>query len=187
VSRHGCASCPEVSANLTSIAPAAPTCRPETRSRRRKPPALACPSPSSGGPICSSERHPDRPGIQAGVLTRPSRIAYRLLRHRAPCLPAPRQARRIQRRGRPHPSARWRRSPASGHAYTKSTVTVSFGGTAGPTLAQRPWRRPEAAQLSLPPYPPIPRAAPRYPAPPADGGAQPEGPAGSRPGPWPPP
>jgi hypothetical protein len=66
-------------------------------------------------------------------------------------------------------------------------LTVSFGGTAGPTLARRPWRRPEAARLSLQPSPPIPRAAPRYSAPPADRGAQPEGPAASRPGPWPPP
>jgi hypothetical protein len=113
------------------------------------------------------------------------RIAQEELAALPPSHRSPRQARHILTESDNvliHPA-----QMASGTPPPGARLTVSFGGTAGPTLARRPWRRPEAARLSLQPSPPIPRAAPRYPAPPADRGSQPEGPAASRPGPSPPP
>jgi hypothetical protein len=47
----------------------------QSTSVRDRKPCGSAGFPSSGGPICPSERDPDRPGIQAGVLTAPSLLA----------------------------------------------------------------------------------------------------------------
>jgi hypothetical protein len=152
----------------------APGTRPSLASSR------GCGTSATGTPIAPSTAtarasRAGRGSASRGMAVAGASIAVHLGRVAASGLRIPP---RLARRGPERPlGARGRHRPRG--------VTVSFVRTGGPTLARLPWQRPEAARRFLRQCPPIPRAAPRYPAPPADGGARPEGPAVSRPGPWP--